>query len=127
MTIDLGWFGLVRAACDPVFDAADAGFSWNESGFSTANHTMLWEADALVFAARYPDSRVEESYGDSWPPPCIDYWVHVDPSRLTARLDVEGWSGDVRVLQLTGSGGTDGRLLARAFGEILRVPLGDET
>lgn len=120
MTVDLAWLDAVRTACDPVFAAADAGFEWNEH-FDADRPTLLWEADPTRFAARYSDSRLERSYGDQWPPPCIDYWVYVDPVRMTARLSVEGWNLPDTTLDLTGDGAVDGQLVAAAFAAVLRV------
>ena len=90
MAVDLTWHDAVRAACEPVFASADVGFVWNLATFDDAQPTLLWEADPERFAVRYPDSGIERSYGDQWPPPCIDYWVYVDPETMVARLSVEG-------------------------------------
>lgn len=123
VTIDLAWCDAVRAACDPVFLAADAGFVWNDLlRFSPGRPTLLWEADPQRFAARYPDSGVAESYGDQWPPPCLDYWVYVEPQEMTARLSTEGWAVPDPTLPLTGDGSRDGAALAARFAAILRVP-----
>jgi len=126
MAVDLAWRDAVRAACEPVFEAAGAGFRWNEKlVFDEQYPSLLWEADPSRFAARYPDSGIEQSYGDQWPPPCIDYWVYVDPRELTARLSVEGWNADSDgSLELTGDAALDGPCLAAAFAAILRVAPG---
>jgi hypothetical protein len=122
MAVDLTWRDAVRAACEPVFAAADVGFEWNESfAFDRENPALLWEADPARFAARYPDSEIEEGYGEQWPPPCIDYWVYVDPVEMTARLSTEGWSGLNEAVSLTGDGSQDGHVMAARFGAILRV------
>jgi hypothetical protein len=122
MTVDVVWLDALRAACDPVFAAADAGFEWNEHvHFDADRPTLLWEADPARFAARYPDSRIERSYGDQWPPPCIDYWLHVDPVRMTARLSVEGWDLSDTTLDIAGDGSMDGQAVAAAFAAVLRV------
>lgn len=122
MAVDLTWRDAVRAACEPVFAAADVGFEWNESvAFDREHPALLWEADPARFAARYPDSGIEEAYGEQWPPPCIDYWVYVDPLVMTARLSAEGWSGLNDAVSLTGDGSRDGRVLAAKFGAVLRV------
>ena len=116
MAIDAGWFDAVRAACDPVFEAADAGFDWNESAFSDGEEpTLLWEADPVPFAARYPQLEMEESYGDQWPPPCIDFWVTVSRSDQTASLDLEGFRDPAQPVALTGDGSVDGARLAGIF------------
>lgn len=122
VTFDLAWRDAVRAACDPVFEAADAGFVGSRGGTGDPP-TLLWEADPLRFAARYPDSGIEQSYGEQWPAPCIDYWVYVDPGRMTARLSVEGWHGRDLTLELTGDGSVDGPRLATTFAEMLQVTL----
>ena len=109
------------AVCDPVFAAAGAGFTRNAGTWSQEHPALLWEADPVRFAERYPDSGIESSYGDQWPPPCIDYWAYVDPVELVAELSTEGWSHASVVVRLTGDGATDGAALARAFAEILRV------
>ena len=127
MAFDVGWRHAVRAACDPIFAAADVGFQWNAHSAVGGDHpTLLWEADPLLFASRYPDSGVAESYGDGWPAPCIDYWVYIDPAGMTARLDVEGLGAPYPLLDVTGSGESDGQLIAGAFAEILQVPLADQ-
>jgi hypothetical protein len=84
----------------------------------------LWEAEPALFAARYPDSRIEDSYGDQWPGVfCIDHWIYVDPVTMTACLSVEGWSGTDESVDLTGDGRVDGRHLASEFAHILGVAL----
>jgi hypothetical protein len=123
MPLDLKWRDAVRAACESVFAAADVGFAWSDSvTFNPSQPTLLWEADPLRFAARYPDSGLEVGYGEQWPPPCIDYWIYVDPVKMTARLSVEGWSRLYETVDLTGDGSQDGRELAARFGAILRLP-----
>lgn len=125
MTVNLAWRDAVRAACDPVFAAADAEFKWNDSVAFDAEHpALLWESDPARFAARYPDSRIEESYGDEWPGvSCIDYWVYVDPVAMVAYLSVEGWNRTDDSVDLTGDGRVDGRRLASEFAHILGVAL----
>ena len=102
--------------------SADVGFVWNGLGGFEGDHpAMLWEADPARLAGRYPDSRVMESYGDEWPPPCVDYWIYVDPSTMTVELSVEGWDLSRETLGLTGDGTHDGQVLATRFAEILGV------
>ena len=121
MPIDLPWRDAVKTACDPVFLGADVGFVWNESvSFEGPGPALLWEADPLRFAERYPDSGIEESYGTGWPAPCIDYWIYVDPAAMTARLSWEGFDIGEEVIALTGFGSTDGAAIAARFAEILR-------
>lgn len=116
----MSWSERVRAWCDPVFAAADCGFTWNDS---VGPEALLWEAEAELFAARYPDSGIVESYGaEQWPAPCLDYWVYVE-SR-TARLSVEGWDFAEPRITLTGDGDVDGKAIAAEFARILRVDLG---
>ncbi len=123
MPVDVAWRDAVRAACEPVFAAADVGFRWNDYVTFDAKHpALLWEAEPALFAARYPDSRIEESYGDEWPGvTCIDYWIYVDPVTMTARLSVEGWRDPDEALDLTGDGAEDGRRLASELAQILGV------
>lgn len=121
MTVDLAWHDAVRGACQPVFVSADVGFVWSGGRFDAVRPTFLWEADPERFAARYPDSGIERRYGDQWPPPCIDYWVHVDPATMVARLSVEGWNVRDQTVNLTGDGPSDGQLLATSFAATLRV------
>ncbi len=52
---------------------------------------MLWEADPLRFAERYPDSGVVESYGPQWPAPCIDY--SVETGTMTRTGCTRSWPG----------------------------------
>jgi hypothetical protein len=86
--------------------------------------SVAWR-DAV--AARYPDSRIEDSYGDDWPGvPCVDYWIYVDPTTMTARLSVEGWSRPDDAIDLTGDGRVDGARLASEFAHILGVPVPHE-
>lgn len=123
MIFNIAWRDAVRAACEPVFAVADVGFKWNGSVAFEAEHpTLLWEAEPARFARRYPDSRIEDSYGDQWPDvTCIDYWIYVDPVTLTARLSVEGWNGTDETVDLTSDGRLDGQRLASAFAHILGV------
>jgi hypothetical protein len=73
-----------------------------------------------------PDSGIEHSDGDQWPPPWIDYWIYVDPAKMVARLSVEGWNGGDQIVDVSGHGPLDGQLLATAFAAFLRVPPTDE-
>lgn len=120
MTIDLAWRDAVRAACEPVFLAADAEFEWNDDGhFDEESPALLWEAEPQRFAERFPDSGIEESYGDQWPPYCIDYWIYVDPKRMTATLSPEGWNVFEETMSITGDGARDGKTLAAWFSGVL--------
>lgn len=126
MTVDPAWLEAVREACEPVFASADVGFVGSKSNFVADRPTLVCEADPDRFAARYPDSGIERSYGDQWPPPCIDYWVYVDPVAMEARLSVEGWTSRDQIVDLSGHGPSDGQLLATSLAAILRVPPPDE-
>jgi hypothetical protein len=123
MPVDVAWRDAVRAACEPVLASAGVWFTWNDSFAFDAEHpALLWEAEPALFAARYPESRIEESYGDEWPGvTCIDYWIYVDPVSMTARLSVEGGSDPDEALDLTGDGAEDGRRLATELARILGV------
>jgi hypothetical protein len=39
---DPAWRDAVRDACEPIFESADVGFSWNETQFNAAGPTLLW-------------------------------------------------------------------------------------
>jgi hypothetical protein len=122
MAVDIAWRDAVRAACEPVFAAADVGFRWNSgTAFDPDHPTLLWEADPARFAARDPGSHIEEEYGEQWPPPCIDYWIYVDPARMTARLSTEGSADPEKTVSLTGDEAVDGSALAAEFSALLRL------
>jgi len=122
---DQSWADDVCRLCDPVFESADVGFVRQTahdpgSGIITS---LLWEADPVRFAERYPDSDVIESYGpDDWPPHCIDYWVYVDANARQAHISTEGWSSRDEILDLSGDGVHDGLAIGSAMARILRVP-----
>src|ERR1700712_1437833 len=123
---DGDWAAGVCSVCDPVFRSADVGFVRQmprESGRVLIS-SLLWEADPLRFAERYPDSGIVESYGlDQWPPPCIDYWVYVDAKSREGRISVEGWNSGDQIVSLTGVGLCDGLALGEVVAAILCVPL----
>jgi hypothetical protein len=123
MPVDVAWRDAVRAACESVLASAQVGFQWNDTThFDGDTPALLWEADPQRFATRYPESGIERSYGDQWPPSCIDYWIYVDPATMTARLSVEGWNlSDTTVHLVGGDGTSDGQLLAATFASILGV------
>ncbi|MEP6855899.1 MAG: hypothetical protein ABJA33_10555 [Pedococcus sp.] len=125
--LDEAWVQSVCAVCDPICESAHVGFvrqvSMDACGETAA---LLWEADPLLFLDRYPDSRIDESYGqDQWPPPCIDYWIYVDAESREARFSVEGLEPDNVLVQLTGNGLQDGRALGDVLARILRVAAPD--
>lgn len=120
---DEAWAQRAKRACDPVFDAAGVGFV-DQVGVTDNRVTfLLWEADPLLFAARFPDSGIEESYGDQWPAPCIDYWVYLEENLPTqqCRISCEGWSLPDEYVELAGDGRLDGATLASIFPRILIV------
>lgn len=121
--LDRTWAEAVCSVCDPVCASADVGFVnqiLEEPGRGVT--ALLWEADPHRFAERYPNSGVIESYGhDQWPPPCIDYWVYVNPEARQARISVEALSDDETV-DLTGDGLGDGQDIGDVLARILRVP-----
>lgn len=118
------WAEQVCAHCDPVFAAADVGFErqLQHPGPGSDDVTaLLWEADPERFAARYPESGIDESYGGSLADvPCIDYWVYLDEPGQ-ARISVEGFGLPELLVPLTGHGTADGRQLAAVFARILGV------
>ena len=116
-SLDGSWAEAVRAACQPVFDAAQVGFTHQDQGDSA----LLWEADAELFAERYPDSGIVESYGDQWPAPCIDYWIYIESEKRQVRLSIEGWGFADMNVPITGDGAVDGRAIAAKFANILKV------
>lgn len=124
VALDQTWADATCAVCDPVFEAAGVGFlrqiMHDDGGVAVA--ALLWEADPLRFAKRYPDSGVIYSYGDQWPPPCIDYWVYLDADAQEARLSVEGWNLREQLLPLTGDGTRDGLVIGAWLAQTLRVP-----
>jgi hypothetical protein len=124
--LDHDWAVDVVSACDPVFQAADAGFVHQIGYGDEHQHTvvsLLWEAEPARFAARYPESGIVESYGeDQWPGVhCIDFWVYLEPEARRCRLSVEGWNLPDLHLELRGVGAVDGVHLADTFARILGV------
>lgn len=118
---DQSWWEAMVEACDPVFAAADAGFARQPIRDGETVTALLWEAKAVEFAERYPDSGIIESYGDQWPATCIDYWVYLEADTQQARLSVEGWGLIGELVPLSGDGKADGRAVASAMARILRV------
>ena len=123
--LDRSWAEGVCRVCDPVFAAADVGFERQIHEEPRRGITaLLWEADPQLFAERYPDSGVVESYGTQWPDvTCIDFWVYLDAAEGTASTSTEGWTSEheVRDLSLTGDGTQDGRAIGAVMARILRV------
>ncbi|MFC7487892.1 hypothetical protein ACOCJ7_14860 [Knoellia sp. CPCC 206453] len=126
-TLDHAWAESVCAVCDPLCEAANVGFvrqvMTNPSGGIAA---LLWEAEPLLFADRYPDSGIVDSYGqDQWPPSCVDYWIYLDAENREARFSVEGLEPDNVLVHLTGDDLEDGQALRRVLAGILRVAAPD--
>ncbi|MCE1177718.1 MAG: hypothetical protein LWW86_01600 [Micrococcales bacterium] len=120
---DDNWMATVCERLDAVFAAADAGFSRSapQDPAPARLEPMLWETDAGSFLARYPDSGIRASYGEQWPPPCIDYWVEVTEASTHAVLSVEGWSAQIDPIPLTGAGEEDAVHIADALATVLGV------
>lgn len=120
---DDDWSATVCSLLDQLFLSASAGFSRTapEQPRNGVVEDMLWEADPLRFAERYPDSRIIDSYGGQWPPPCIDYWVYIDAGARRALISTEGWSAERQSLDLTGRGNDDAQRIGEVLGAILSV------
>jgi hypothetical protein len=77
---DRVWAQAVCEVCDTVFAAPDVDCErqiHEEPGDGI--NSLLWEAVPKLFAARYPESGVIESYGRQWPRvSCIDFWVYIE-------------------------------------------------
>lgn len=118
---DARWAAAVRSVCDPVFASADVGFVAQVMMRDGVVDALLWEADPVRFARRYPHSGVVESYGPGWPPPCLDFWAYVRPAKPCAVLHPEGWNQDEIEVDLCGDGLADGLAVGRAFARVLEV------
>ena len=103
------WSSIVCGSLDRIFLRASAGFQRTAPETFTKGVVgdMLWEAEPVRYAERYPDSGVVESYGGQWPPVCIDYWVYVDTSAGRALVSIEGWDTEPQSVDLTGHGLVD--------------------
>jgi hypothetical protein len=121
---DDDWTVAVCAVLDALFLGASAGFSRTARAQPRPGvvEDLLWEADPVLFAERYPESGVVASYGGQWPPTCIDFWVYVDAPTRRAVLSTEGEGAQPPPVELTGRGGVDAARLAAVLGEILSVP-----
>lgn len=122
------WVEQVVRECDRVFAAADVGFlrqEMPESGdVGAVVRSVLWEADAELFDAKYPGAGMRASYGEQqWPPPCIDYWLYLDEWPENARISVEGWGFPEVVLRLHGHPGFDAMSISAVFAKVLEVPM----
>ena len=125
----------LRRWVDPVM--TQAGFAWNESGLVVGRdgrvEAVLYEARPLDFMRRYPHSDLQASYGDDWPPPCVDLWLkfHHQPGRV--EIDLEGLDVEdelssagqqglaARATRLTDDPDQDGRMIAAALAVALQV------
>ena len=118
MILDAAWVDGVCRACDPVFAAADVGFT-----HQALDDALLWEADPRRFAERYPDSGIVETYGEEqWPNVhCIDWWAYLEPASARIRISVEGWNLPELHLPIRGHAGWDGAHLADLFARLLGV------
>jgi hypothetical protein len=123
----LAWSDAVHAQCDPVFAAADVGFTSQQPDTPGLVTALLWEAEPAAFAARYPDSGIIESYGaEQWPDVnCIDFWLHVDADAGECRFSVEGWNLPEIYLKATGRPASDAWAIASVFARILGVQVSD--
>jgi hypothetical protein len=124
--LDQAWAQEVCAYCDPVFEAAKVGFVRQVQHADEIRQVvtaLLWEAEPLRFAAKYPDSGIVETYGEGqWPDVhCIDYWVYIDHENRRCRLSVEGWNLPDLSIELDGHSGLDGPAIADTFARILGV------
>jgi len=117
------WADDVCRLCDPVFELADVGFvrQTSRGPASGVISSLLWEADPIRFAERYPDSGIIDTYGPEWPPPCIDCWVLVESGERRAEISGEGWSFADEVIDLSRDGVRDGLSIGRVMATILRV------
>ena len=115
------WSAIVCRRLDALFYSTAAGFSRSSPAQPVTGvvDDLLWEADPLQFAERYPDSGIVESYGEQWPAPCIDYWVYVDVETRMATLSTEGWSHDNQEIALSGNGAEDADRLHEHLARIL--------
>jgi len=116
------WSAIVCRRLDALFESTNAGFARSSPAHLMTGvvDDMLWEANPIPFAERYPDSGIVESYGDQWPAPCIDYWVYVDVQSRLATLSTEGWSVDNQEIALSGIGAEDADRLHEPLARILQ-------
>ena len=124
--LDAHWAEDVALLCDPVFEAADVGFSRQVQHADEQGRVvtaLLWEANPTRFAEKYPESGIIESYGaERWSAVgCIDFWVYLDRDKNQCRLSVEGWNLPELILHLSGHSGLDGSGIADVFARILGV------
>lgn len=121
----------LRLWVDPVL--AEAGFE-QSSFVITEDEQMIgvvYEADPVDFLRRYPQSGLDESYGDQWPAPCVDLWLKFYRDVRRIEVDLEGIevldqlraSGQdalaERVTQLSGDLDADAQVIADALARVL--------
>ena len=119
---------------DPVL--VHAGFELS-SAVTTADLKIVgvvYEADPADFARRYPQTGLDEDWGDEVPNTCVDLWVkfHFDTRRT--ELQVEGFevlehlhtTGHEelaeRVTRMSDDADDDARAIATALALVLDVP-----
>lgn len=114
---EVKWLAIVCGRLDCLFEATGAGFSRSMPGEPVDEQVgdMLWEADPMRFAERYPESWIVESYGDQWPAPCIDYWIYIDVDSRRATFSIEGFDVDPESVALTGDGSQDAERLRKVL------------
>lgn len=80
----------LRLWVEPV--VTDAGFELSSFVISEDEHMVgvVYEAEPLDFLRRCPQSRLDESYGDQWPAPCIDLWLNFYRDARRIELELEG-------------------------------------
>ncbi|MEA4943958.1 MAG: hypothetical protein VB080_05900 [Propionicimonas sp.] len=60
-------------------ELAPFGFDFNTvQDEAEGGRAVLFETDAESFARRYPWTDIDASYGQEWPPPCLDLWIKID-------------------------------------------------
>lgn len=60
-------------------ELAPYGFEFNSVTEAEDGETaILFETDAESFVRAHPGLGLEESYGEQWPPPCLDLWLKFD-------------------------------------------------
>jgi hypothetical protein len=90
---------------------------------------ILFEAEPRSFVRSFGAVDVEESYGDQWPPACLDLWVKVDPRGDVVEVSFEIWdlladaAGSDPVLASRLGSLADPADQAAAVGEALRAIL----
>ena len=73
------------------------GFEFNSvSRTGDGEVAVLFEADAESFVRSHPGLGIQESYGEQWPPPCLDLWLkfdHGEPVEISFEVfDLLAWA-----------------------------------